>query len=396
MAASLPDELLQSIFDGLDLHARLSMLPRVCIAWRAVSLEPRSWTAVGVSPVRARHFEPCELTYVCRLFEHVVSLDLAHCHLLTDRSLALTFLQTRSLTSLDLSHCELITDTTLRALAASPSAPTLRVLRLRGNEHVSRVGFVPLASKCPVLETLELDGCVEIDDGALLALARHCSQLRVLSVRQCERLSDVSIIALAHHFPPLECLDLGGLSLLTSAALVVLGHARLSNLRQLSLAVCQGIDDGGIAALLAGCTALQRIDLSACVQLTNATLKALAVASGSQLLDLNVGFMPALTDAGVEALASGCPQLMSLSLTKCVKLTDGALLSLAAHCHELQVLDVSQVHLLSNVGVEALGSALHALRHFNAAGCYRITNRALARLPLTCHVVDSDGLLLQR
>ena len=47
-----------------------------------------------------------------------------------------------------------------------------------------------------------------------------------------------------------------------------------------------------------------------------------------------------VTDEGVRALASGCPQLQSLNIAGCRNITDEGLRALASGCSQLQSLDI--------------------------------------------------------
>ena len=74
-------------------------------------------------------------------------------------------------------------------------------------------------------------------------------------------------------------------------------------------------------ALSAGCGQLQSINLTQCVQVTDAGVSALSAGSGKlQSINLTDSFL--LTDAGVSALDAGCSQLQSINLLRCHQVTD--------------------------------------------------------------------------
>ena len=63
------------------------------------------------------------------------------------------------------------------------------------------------------------------------------------------------------------------------------------------------------------------MDISSCVKITDEGIRALA--SGCpQLQSLNISVCGNITDAGIRALASGLPQLQSLNIRDSRKITD--------------------------------------------------------------------------
>ena len=72
-----------------------------------------------------------------------------------------------------------------------------------------------------------------------------------------------------------------------------------------------------------------------------------------------------VTDAGVCALAAGCPRLELLSLHGLRGVTDASVAALAAHCRgSLHTLDLSGCVGVENRGRDALRAALPRLRCF--------------------------------
>ncbi|XP_061512898.1 F-box and leucine-rich repeat protein 13-like [Anopheles gambiae] len=110
-------------------------------------------------------------------------------------------------------------------------------------------------------------------------------QLRVLNLTGCNRLTDVTLLC----------------------------NFKLLELRDLYLAQCQQISVDGIRALVRGCPAVERLDLSEC---------------------------HSINDRAVEQIAFHLHRLRTLSLRRCYQLTDFSLDYIACHARRLRELDV--------------------------------------------------------
>ena len=67
---------------------------------------------------------------------------------------------------------------------------------------------------------------------------------------------------------------------------------------------------------------------------------------------LNIHYCAKITDAGVKAVASGCPRLQSLVISGCDKITDAGIIALATGCPRLQSLDISACDKITDAGRE--------------------------------------------
>lgn len=141
-----------------------------------------------------------------------------------------------------------------------------------------------LATHCPQLEEIRLNGCEEITDRGVTALARNCPSLIRIELFRCG-ISDVALESLAHHCP---------------------------HLTQLHLGVCN-LTDRGIVSLVT--LDLKMIGLMGCSN---------------------------LTDTAVKALATRCPNLVTVSLYGCEKITETAMFGLVICCPRLRKLDIEE------------------------------------------------------
>ena len=125
-------------------------------------------------------------------------------------------------------------------------------------------------------------------------------------------------------------------------------------------------------------TAVKRINLTHCRNLTNASIEAIA-RNCPYLSDLRVGSCRKLTDASIAAVAAGCPNLKALMLDGSTKLTKVSLAAIASSCPNLESLafrDCRFTALPENIG------NLSKLRSFDAG------RNLLTRLPLSIVQLD--------
>jgi hypothetical protein len=123
-----------------------------------------------------------------------------------------------------------------------------------------------------------------------------------------------------------------------------------AEVKKIDLFRCNQVADAGVRALAQGCPGLQSIKLGGCDEVTDAGVSALAQGPynmGSPgLQEIDLSSCEKVTDAGVIALVQGCPGLQTIGLTGCEKVTDAGLSALAQGCPGLQfrpaqMLDVS-------------------------------------------------------
>ncbi len=166
----------------------------------------------------------------------------------------------------------------------------------------------------PNLTDLNLNGCHELTDNALVNVFRQCPKISRLSLYWNPRLTDkgLSGIALA------PCRQ-------------TLCHLNLSGVKHLT--------DSAIQLLASSCPNLSRLDLTRLGKLTDLSLVALA--SLDQLTYLNLYACTMFTDAGLDALAKGCPRLAFLDLCGCHTITDASVYSLSTYCPLLASLNLT-------------------------------------------------------
>jgi EIN3-binding F-box protein len=140
------------------------------------------------------------------------------------------------------------------------------------------------------------------------------------------------------------------------------------------------------------------------MEATDARLTAAAVAGRLAAVSVR-GSHPArgVTDAGISALARGCPELRSLTLWDVPQVTDAGLAEVAAECHSLERLDISGCPMITDKGLAAVAQGCPELKSLTIEGCSGVANEGLkavgrfcAKLQAVsiknCALVDDQGV----
>ncbi|RHY94853.1 hypothetical protein DYB35_002371 [Aphanomyces astaci] len=227
------------------------------------------------------------------------------------------------LTYLNLKNCVRIDDAGMAVLGQA--CLDLEGLNLRGVPRVTDIGLTTLAKRCTVLRSLKLSGCrnpafygrPDVGDDGLRALSKLCRHLTVLDLAGASRVSSVGVAAIAATCPKLEKVTLTDTT----------------------------IDDNAVLALAAQCPAIHTLHL------TKVTLCCRFI-----------------TDAAVEAIASGLFSLRTLSLAFNSTISNKSLVALAATKSPVESLDLSGDVLIDDAGLMALVAGCHRLRHVLVKG----------------------------
>ncbi|RHZ10217.1 hypothetical protein DYB31_003041 [Aphanomyces astaci] len=261
------------------------------------------------------------LTQGCRT--SLVKLNVAHCGKLNDFCLDPDDGDSSLLTYLNLKNCVRIDDAGMAVLGQA--CLDLEGLNLRGVPRVTDIGLTTLAKRCTVLRSLKLSGCrnpafygrPDVGDDGLRALSKLCRHLTVLDLAGAPRVSSVGVAAIAATCPKLEKVTLTDTT----------------------------IDDNAVLALAAQCPAIHTLHL------TKVTLCCRFI-----------------TDAAVEAIASGLFSLRTLSLAFNSTISNKSLVALAATKSPVESLDLSGDVLIDDAGLMALVAGCHRLRHVLVKG----------------------------
>ena len=141
-----------------------------------------------------------------------------------------------------------------------------------------------------------------------------CRALTDINLYECRDVTNAGLSVLVGANPRLETVILDYMSKIDDDGVMVLAAA-CPRLTTLSIASMKRLTDAAISAVAAGCPRLERLEANMCTRLTDASLSALAACAN--LTALNVAMAASISDAGVQALAAGCPRLALLNLAYC-------------------------------------------------------------------------------
>jgi len=173
----------------------------------------------------------------------------------------------------------------------------------------------------------------------------------------------------------LRRLDLSMCDELTDAAVKDIA-THLKALQYLYLGGCRRLTNAAIKDIATHLKALQHLDLSGCDKLTDAAVKDIAT-NLTALRRLDLHGCRRLTDAAVKDIATNLTALLYLDLGWCTQLTDAAIKDIATHLKALQYLDLSLCYRLTDAAIKDIAAHLKALQHLNLRWCDQLTHAAV-------------------
>ena len=265
-----------------------------------------------------------------------------------------------------------------------------------------------------------------VTDAGLASLIEGCSKLVALDLTECEAITDNALAQLLYAFPKLQpnklvsttkgdqyCAALGKVHpeltaidladcLVTDTGLATLG-THFPGLQALDLAENSSVTDNALAKLMAACPKLPPSELKS-NRKGDKYCRALRL-SHSHLSSIDLSECALLTDIGLSALSTSCPNLVAVNVLSCRQVTDAGLARLvrrlpileleklqahgkgdafcdavAAMHAELTELDLSESAVLTVKGVMTLMKSCSQLRKLLLVGCKNIDDAALAML----------------
>lgn len=196
-----------------------------------------------------------------------------------------------------------------RGIAAFAASGRLTRLEIRENAHVGDASLVQVAQHCRGLVELCIDGCCRVTNATLVEVGRYCPNLVHLRVECIPKVGDEGLVAVAQGCPLLVELAVSETSAGDSGLIAIAQHC--SHLEMVVLAQTK-VTDAAIQALAAGCARLTTLDVSSCLGVANAALRALAVHS-LHLTNLTISDT-SVSLPGVRLIARSCTQLREIEL----------------------------------------------------------------------------------
>ncbi|KAF7818919.1 F-box protein [Senna tora] len=175
----------------------------------------------------------------------------------------------------------------------------------------------------------------------------------------------------------------------------------LQGLQSLNLNGCQKISDKGIEAITSCCPQLKCFSIYWNVRVTDAGLIHL-VKNCKRVVDLNLSGCKNISDRSLEFVADNYSDLESLNLTRCIKLTDAGLKQVLHKCLSLQSLNLYALSSFTDEAYKKISLLVH-LKFLDLCGAQNLSDEALSNiskcknlvsLNLTwCVRVTDDGVI---
>ncbi|KAJ8557865.1 hypothetical protein K7X08_004631 [Anisodus acutangulus] len=160
-----------------------------------------------------------------------------------------------------------------------------------------------------------------------------------------------------------RCLD-GQKATDVRLAAISVGTASRGRLGKLSIRgnnPCRGVTDAGLEAIARGCPSLRDLSLWNVSSVGDEGLS--EIAHGCHLLEkLDLCQCPAITDKSLLDIAKNCPNLTSLTIDSCSNIGNESLLAVGRYCPNLKLVAVKNCPLIGDQGIAGLfSSAGHVL-----------------------------------
>lgn len=262
--------------------------------------------------------------------------------------------------------------TNLGLKAVSRGCPSLRVLSLWNLSSIDDEGLSAIATGCRSLEKLELSHCSAITDKAMIEIAKNCSNLRSVTLESCSGIGNESLKALGQYCTNLECITLKncarlgdqGISSLFSSAGHIITKANLQALN---------ISDVSLAVIGHYGSAMNDLALNGLRNVKERGFWVMGKGQGlKKLRSLSITSCNGVTDAVLEAIGKGSPDLKVCALRKCALVSDNGVVSFIRAASSLENLKLDETHRITQSGVFGIlascGGKLKVLALSNCLG----------------------------
>jgi len=264
---------------------------------------------------------------------------------------------------------------TLTSLKRHSKASDVRHISLRFCGELSD-DDLHLLSGFKHLESVNLDYCQKVSDDGIRILCKNWARPRHLSLFWMPWLSG-SIVEPLEQCTQLRTLNLSGLTHLTDTQIGELIRSVGANLRYLDLTRIKSVKTHSLRAIGETCMNLETLRMYACEFFADQDIAYLAKCK--RLSTLDVCGAKALHDNGVVAVSRACTRLQTLNLTWCVHLTDRSLAALAG-CKFLCNLSIHGLKHVTDSGMQALAKGCKEIVTLDVNGCCNVQRRSLQQL----------------
>ncbi|XP_077226789.1 RNI-like superfamily protein [Tasmannia lanceolata] len=254
----------------------------------------------------------------------------------------------------------------------------LEDLSLAGCTELSDSALTQLQSSGWKLQTLSLDCCFGITDNGIALVSTGCPSLVSISLYRCN-ITDCGLEILAKSCLALENVNLSYCILLSDRGVRGLSRECLK-LHALTISNCRGIKGTG----LSGCSpTLVYLEAESCLLTPEGVLGAV---SGGGLEYLNFSCLRSWVDGdGLAGIGAGfATRLRYLNLRLCRFVGDESVAAIAKGCPLLEEWNLGLCHEVRVSGWEAIGSNCHKLEILHVNRCRNLCDRGLQALQDGC------------
>ncbi len=153
-------------------------------------------------------------------------------------------------------------------------------------------------------------GC-GVDDSTLFSAGVHLPALVKVNISQSRHVSDRGLLSFLQHAHALTSLNISWCVQLSDASLV---HIR--RLTELDMSHCWRLSSGCLHKIVLSCPRLKFVSVESCGQVTDENMLFMSKRLRS-LTELNVSRCQNVTEGGVDAILSRCPLIKLVDAKKC-------------------------------------------------------------------------------
>ncbi|XP_072958547.1 F-box protein At3g58530 isoform X1 [Typha angustifolia] len=154
------------------------------------------------------------------------------------------------------------------------------------------------------------------------------------------------------------------------------GAESLQDLESLNLNACQKISDNGIEAITSICPNLQALSIYWNVGVTDVGIENI-IKNCRQIIHLNLSGCKKISDRSLHLIADSYQGLEKLDITRCIKLTDDGLQQVLLKCSSLQSLNLYALSSFTDKAYEKIAFLAH-LRFLDLCGAQNLTDKGLS------------------
>ncbi|UKZ54911.1 hypothetical protein TrVGV298_008725 [Trichoderma virens] len=272
-----------------------------------------------------------------------------------------------------------------------------------------------IAAAGPFVKDLNLRGCVQVEHYKRTeVIVKSCKNLMNATLEGCRNFQKHTLHNLLRSNEKLVHLNLTGLAAVTNTSCKIIAES-CPQLESFNVSWCQKVEARGIKTIIDACTKLrdlragERLVLSGCSDLNDEALKIMMqgvdpeidiltghpVVPARRLRHLDLSRCIRLTSAGVKAIGHVVPDLEGLQLSGCKTLTDAALELILASTPRLTHLELEDLDEITNSLLsEHLAKAPCAgnLEHLSLSYCENIGDLGMLPVMQKCIGLKSADL----